>query len=354
MSPADPSAAEQRILGQLGPGGAGEEGPGPARGEPSGDQLADSGDLVAGNLAAGGLAAGDPAQVPCPASLLITLPRVLHVGTLRAADQGQGAAKGGVSFEGHHLSVSSCPDAWRQIAGCSGPTWSLSRPGALFLDLHRARRHRGFLDALHRWGRRAGLAAPVTYWACRLPDADGDVRSALYRTAGGAFEVLVDALYDQDLVERLAAETQADLEATERWLGKPRQDGDVQGGLSRFTAKLAAELEGAGGLAGGPLALVDALKTGPVRAVMVAIGTPALAEATGMPLDGHEADDALAVLWAERYGQAAARAAGRGGQVSGVWWRDRRDPARYVAPRGLIFRNQVAQWTAERAEGQAE
>ncbi|MBK1666621.1 hypothetical protein CKO28_01005 [Rhodovibrio sodomensis] len=58
------------------------------------------------------------------------IPGIYHVGTLA------GHAPSGSSFEGNALSVSLCPETWRQIARLGdAPVWRLDKPDARFLDL---------------------------------------------------------------------------------------------------------------------------------------------------------------------------------------------------------------------------
>jgi hypothetical protein len=95
-----------------------------------------------------------------------------HVGTLLAADRRHQYSK---SYEGHCLSVSACPESWREIArlGCA-PTWRLSNPGGRFVDVHKTLEQPGAREALKAWGMQSGLAEERTLWRAWLCDAETD------------------------------------------------------------------------------------------------------------------------------------------------------------------------------------
>lgn len=81
---------------------------------------------------------------------------VLHIGMM---DPGQKATFHRDSFEGHGLSVSTCPDAWRRIARIGGqPLWALERQGAQFLDMIQVREDQSLMDKITDWGVEQGLA----------------------------------------------------------------------------------------------------------------------------------------------------------------------------------------------------
>lgn len=96
---------------------------------------------------------------------LVTIDRTWHVGTLDPE-----GAKARVSLEAFMLSVSCHPRDWQDIAGCSGPTWEVSHPGAVFLDVlamgpeHRSR----IVD----WGVERGLARRAEIWRAWLYDVE--------------------------------------------------------------------------------------------------------------------------------------------------------------------------------------
>lgn len=56
---------------------------------------------------------------------------LIHIGTLNPNDKGR------FSYEGHGLSVSTCPDEWERIARLGGNPWhTLTKPSHYFLDFH--------------------------------------------------------------------------------------------------------------------------------------------------------------------------------------------------------------------------
>lgn len=95
-----------------------------------------------------------------------------HVGTFDPKDKGCR----GESFEGPGLSVSSHPEAWRQIAKLGGaPVWRLRRPEGRLLDaLSLKRRQRALIQD---WALSQGLVRSGSIWAVRWFDEDsnGDV-----------------------------------------------------------------------------------------------------------------------------------------------------------------------------------
>lgn len=58
---------------------------------------------------------------------MLVIPTVMHVG--RFDD-----SRRGYSLEGHHLSVSHCPEAWVNLARSDGDVWVMRKPGAVFVD----------------------------------------------------------------------------------------------------------------------------------------------------------------------------------------------------------------------------
>lgn len=81
---------------------------------------------------------------------------VLHIGTL---DSNRKASFHRDSLEGHGLSVSTCPDAWRRIARLGGQSlWALERQGARFLDILQLREDRALMGQIADWGIEQGLA----------------------------------------------------------------------------------------------------------------------------------------------------------------------------------------------------
>lgn len=88
-----------------------------------------------------------------------------HLGSMNPANKGiQGS-----SLEGKGLSVSECPDAWRQIARLGGlPCWTLRRPGNQFLDYHKLSAPQW--ASVTAWGEAQGLVVPATLWVLTYED----------------------------------------------------------------------------------------------------------------------------------------------------------------------------------------
>lgn len=72
------------------------------------------------------------------------------------------------SYEGNCLSVSLCPEAWRDIARLRGDCFRLAKPGAQFLDVN------AFLDSpsgkntLLRYGEQEGLISERTIFKVKF------------------------------------------------------------------------------------------------------------------------------------------------------------------------------------------
>ncbi len=99
-----------------------------------------------------------------------------HIGSMDPAQKG--LTHNSTSFEGTGLSVSNCPDAWRQIARLGGqPTWNLTKPGAQFLDVH------ALTDGHHAqalaWARNAGLLLPARFAEISYSDPEDGQRHAI-------------------------------------------------------------------------------------------------------------------------------------------------------------------------------
>lgn len=80
--------------------------------------------------------------------VLLNVVRVFHVGTLDIRKKVKD------SYEGSGLSVSNCPDAWREInrGGTYGETWNIKKPkGGLFVDYHKTLNDET-KEELKRWG----------------------------------------------------------------------------------------------------------------------------------------------------------------------------------------------------------
>lgn len=240
------------------------------------------------------------------------IPTVFHVGTLNPDHVGQHGARGGNSHEGHHLSVSLHPDAWRVIARLGDhPTHTLTRPDGAFLDAHAAQRNPALMQGVHAWGAREGLTRPGERWAAWHTDDDGDPRFSLHATAADAaleaWEAAAQALEDDSDLQ---------LEFDSRMADVTR---DTPAGTIETIAALIA-----------PRRFVTR-KT-------VTLPTPLLETRTGLRRPD-DATDALLIAWAhaQTFGEQP---------LDGVWWDEHLDPAAYSAPRGLIFRDRLGDWRA--------
>lgn len=100
------------------------------------------------------------------------LQEVIHLGTLQRQDRGRLHAQ---SHEGHCLSVSLHPAAWRAIARLGGQqAWRLSRPDGVFVDVHQTLASSAARDALCDWGVRHELAAREIRWLAYEHDTETD------------------------------------------------------------------------------------------------------------------------------------------------------------------------------------
>ncbi len=107
---------------------------------------------------------------------------VFHVGTLAAADRGRRE-----SYEGNALSVSSCPDAWRSIARCSGEVFLLRSPEPKpFLSMHDVKP--AALTRILRWAQTEKLVEPIKVFRAWSTGEEGESRFSEYRTLKEAIE----------------------------------------------------------------------------------------------------------------------------------------------------------------------
>jgi hypothetical protein len=102
----------------------------------------------------------------------------------------------GDSYEGAGLSVSTCPDAWEEIARLGGlPWWNLSaNPPPTFLDWHALRRsseHVSFMALVRSWAIGEGLAQPsLAYRLSHFDEESGMACSFTFWSARQAQEEL--------------------------------------------------------------------------------------------------------------------------------------------------------------------
>lgn len=111
---------------------------------------------------------------------------LVHVGTLREKDKGIR----GPSLEGDGLSVSTCPQAWVQIAKLGGLPWfELRRPDNAFLDAHRLVPWSA--QDIVRWGLDNAFVGQVTLW--RATRWDDELESEVFSLHTNRDEALAES-----------------------------------------------------------------------------------------------------------------------------------------------------------------
>ena len=103
---------------------------------------------------------------------IISLDRVFHIGTLAPSDRGAQ----GESLEGHLLSISLAPHAWRRIARLGGnPLHTLSKPGGIrLLDLHAVERDAELRLQVEEWALAEALLERTDLWRAWRYDSEDD------------------------------------------------------------------------------------------------------------------------------------------------------------------------------------
>lgn len=215
---------------------------------------------------------------------LIPIPRVLHIGTLDPANVGLNS--GVTSQEGHCLSVSVCPEAWRQIARLGGyPLHQLQNEEGLFLDALAVMDDETLWADIKDWSRKEGLVADGERWKAWRWDGEDETWSySLHETR-------------EEALEEIDFDPEDDEEEPEGPDGEPC-----------------------------------------VAAVIVPVGTERLKDLTGFALGGFP-EDFMVMAWAEH-----ALPALLGQPVDGLWWDQDYDPDILSAPRGAIFPARVGAW----------
>lgn len=162
----------------------------------------------------------------------VTLTEVFHLGTLDPARRGQ---RFNGSYEGHGLSVSLDPSAWRRIAKLGGePLWSLRKEDGCFLDAHSLDEEQR--QQITQWALGSGYAIEVECWQVVYYDSELD--SELAFLLGSAEEAVVEA---EGLSEAyLRTEQVRTLRGTERFVqetGLPAEHGQFDQLLSLYVAQ---------------------------------------------------------------------------------------------------------------------
>lgn len=244
----------------------------------------------------------------------LLLDEVAHIGSMQP--QAKGTTHNRHSLEGHLLSVSVDPDAWRRIARLgAAPTWLMrpsfedapslltvdgqdGAPAALFLDMRRLSDEQRLQCA--QWAVEQGLLRPAMFGEVSWFDEELDQRVA----------------YNFDLTDPKGCE------AFDEELGSRKEDGwdDVR----------AQRVEGHA-------------------------PTEALHERIGFNVHAAHAAEMAAILYAQEVLRQHAPA------LVGAWWDDELDTSRLSAPRGGVFPECVCLFRAqtlgerirelERAEG---
>ncbi|MBC8739791.1 hypothetical protein F6X40_24055 [Paraburkholderia sp. UCT31] len=99
-----------------------------------------------------------------------------HIGSFDPRAKGSQFSK---SHEGHGLSVSEYPDAWRQIARLGGqPLWRLSKRGNQFLDYHALSNDERLL--IRAWGVEKGWVVHKTVWTVEYYDSEAEDSRVMY------------------------------------------------------------------------------------------------------------------------------------------------------------------------------
>lgn len=100
----------------------------------------------------------------------LAISKVHHVGLLDPCLKGSVHTH---SHEGNCLSVSDCPEVWRQIARLGdAPCWELSRANGRFVRVHKSLGNRAVVRELNRWALAGELAAPMQVWAAYQEDLE--------------------------------------------------------------------------------------------------------------------------------------------------------------------------------------
>lgn len=222
---------------------------------------------------------------------LVHLNTLHHTGTLDRRLSQQGA----ISHEGHHLSVTTEPDEWRRIARIRGVTWTLTRPGGVFIDGAAVDSSPDLQGALLRNAEQAGLVIREPAFEVWVDDPESGLRYSYARTWNDAVsDIICDHV---DTCDELLSRLERDPHATYE---------DCLNVLPLVSGQPAA------------------------RPVTRHLGTAKLLSEHGL-----RADFALTGALAH-----AARQAG----LDGVW--QERPVTQYDAPRGLILDERVHAWHA--------
>lgn len=201
-----------------------------------------------------------------------------HVGTMDAHRRGVSYA---TSYEGRLLSISNCPNAWRQIAHLDGDqTFALAIADKLLLDIHGIKEAARL--AIADWSESLGLAERAIVF--RGWEWDADEKEWRYSDYSTADEAEGEVRFFLDLDD-----------------GEPIP-------TNRLPKGKASLIE--------PVEVLSLTKAGKLRSGWI---------------DEGDAADIVAAFYAEDV------LALQDDRVVGVWWNDRYSPQSLSAPRGGIF-----------------
>ena len=111
---------------------------------------------------------------------VVTTEGVLHIGTLAPETRHHRLSD---SLEGHCLSVSHCPNAWRSIARLGGSLlWELSNPHGKFLDVCKIANGKALRQEIETWGLDNNYVERQSRWRAWFTDESGGWRYMLCET----------------------------------------------------------------------------------------------------------------------------------------------------------------------------
>lgn len=133
-----------------------------------------------------------------------TFKKLYHIGLMVGLQEGRRQRGSTSSQEGHCLSVSECPDAWRQIAKIGGyPLWELIKPGNAFLHAHALKKaERKLIEA---WALQQGFVQAGTLFQAWSTDEEGEPIFGLYLTREEAVDELGEDAYEASDIKEVPA-----------------------------------------------------------------------------------------------------------------------------------------------------
>ena len=214
---------------------------------------------------------------------IISASRLFHIGTMNAEHRGRNWS---TSQEGNCLSVSVTPHAWQDIAKLGGyDLHKLTKEGGQLVDI-RATLGSDAMEDIRAWAVENGLAELREVFKGWEYDPDNETWSFSY------FDSFDDAMDNIDM------------------------DGEYEGELKRIPKPRGANAA--------------------IETVEVHGATKALSELVGGAYgQSDDVSDMLVVAYALKHME-----------VDGVWWADAFEPDVLSAPRGGIFPNKLAEWSA--------